>query len=688
MIRISSFAWWTISLTSVLALSACGDDDSSDNTNTGGQGGAKSGKGGAASIAGTTGDAGAGGIPNPGSGGTTTSGGKSGDLGGTAGIGGDFNEGGADTSGGVTGSGGVGVSNGGGAGGSSGGNANKGGTGGIAGGAGKGGTVGSGGVATNGGTAGKGGTTSAGGTSAGGVSGNAGATNGGTSGSAGAAGKGGTAGGGGVGGTSGGSVGTGGTAGTAGTAGTGGGGGSTNGWVKAGTVAFLPSAAAIDPRDDSIWLAGRFKGSVKLSDTVTYTSASAGSWVVARYNATTGALMGSFQTMNNASTVEGASSPTPSSLIVDDAGNVFLAGTGLIGDTTLPMSSSTRTVSWSNNASGHADAVVVKLDASGYYSWGFSFAASAADDSFPIYLGLGGGNLALAFRLSVPSLDKTKLGVGTTGTGTFSQANADSEQSFVLAGAFSASTGAYKWASRFGTSGAADQRPLCVAADSNGDVLLAGQFDKGINFAPSDATKALSVVVGGDRVTDMFAAKLAASNGAHQWSHSFSADDTSIDYSSTDVIGGCAVARGGTTLALWGYFDGEKLGVGATDVSNPGGIGSLAMFFAKLDSTGATTAARPFKSVTSASLAANGDYLIASTVGDAGYNFGNGNLTGTVLADYSNANALGYAQTVWPSTINVQRSWTWFGTGAEYAVAITYDPLLSATSTALYRRVP
>lgn len=693
--RISSLCWFVLSLTSAAAIAGCSDDSGSED-GTGGTASSKGGNKGVAGAAGvmTQGGApGAAGVPNQPEGGTPSSGGTTGSDAGAGGFGGDFLEGGVDNAGGSTGHGGVGVQPGGGAAGK-GGNGTSGGTAGKAGTGGSsnnGGSAGKGGSAGSGGTLGNAGATAGGvsnggvsnGGASGGISGSAGTFGGGSAGTAGASGGGGTAGsplGGGAGGGAGGS---GGIAGSAGA-----GGQNALGWQKIVDSPIAPSATAIDPRDDSLWLAARFKGSLKLSDSVTLTASSAGSWVLARYNSSTGALMQSFQTMNDASTIEGASTATPTSLAVDETGNLFIGATGLVGDAALPASGGSHTLTYSNDANGDNDAVVVKLDASGNYLWGFNFAVAAADDTVPVYIGLGGQTLALTFRLSVASLDKTKLGVGTTGTGTFSQAAASSEASFVLASAFNASTGAYKWASRFGASNT-DQRPACLAVDSSGDVVLAGQFDTGLNFAPSDASKALAAALPGEGSPDIFTAKLAASNGAHVWSFGAHSDDVAGGLNGTDVVQGCSLARGADDLILFGNFDGPTLDFQGKTVTNPDGWGSLVTFVAKVSGAGVASTATRLPRLLSASLNTNGDYLVASGLGTSSYDFGDGHaLSGLALATFSSSASVRSAESVAASGVNATRTATWFGATGQFAAATIYDPLKVTTLTSLFRHAP
>ncbi|MFT3764369.1 MAG: hypothetical protein QM820_02430 [Minicystis sp.] len=130
--------------------------------------------------------------------------------------------------------------------------------------------------------------------------------------------------------------------------------------------------------------------------------------------------------------------------------------------------------------------------------------------------------------------------------------------------------GAVIWAKAFG--GASSQSAWALATDSHDDVIVAGSFTGSLSFGGAT----LSNPGGGQ---DAFLTKLAADDGAHVWSKSFS--EPSGQPSSSQVINDIAVDAADNILIV-GSFDGSSDWGGLSFTSN----GQLDIILAKYDASG------------------------------------------------------------------------------------------------------
>jgi len=155
-------------------------------------------------------------------------------------------------------------------------------------------------------------------------------------------------------------------------------------------------------------------------------------------------------------------------------------------------------------------------------------------------------------------------------------------QQDIFVAKFSGANGSYLWSHHFGSVQAANNART-VAVDNNGDVLLAGSFEKSIDFGGGPYTSA------GDQ--DIFLAKFSGTDGSYRWSNRFGS--TNAD----------------TALALTSNPNSQVLITGTCrgPIDLGGGLflADAGIFVAKYDLNGVLIWAKLFQS-TANSLSANG----------------------------------------------------------------------------------
>jgi len=151
-------------------------------------------------------------------------------------------------------------------------------------------------------------------------------------------------------------------------------------------------------------------------------------------------------------------SDTGSSVAVDGAGNVLLAGRF---DLTVDMGGGVLT-----SAGGH-DIVLAKFDAAGNHLWSQRF--GDANHQYPYDIAVdGAGNVLLTGRFE-GSVDFGGGPLTTSGVGDYD----------IFVAKFDPS-GAHLWSQRFGDASA--QLGNCIASDGTGQVIVAGEFEGSVTF--------------------------------------------------------------------------------------------------------------------------------------------------------------------------------------------------------------
>ncbi len=196
-------------------------------------------------------------------------------------------------------------------------------------------------------------------------------------------------------------------------------------------------------------------------------------------------------------------------------------------------------------APGTTDIFLVKLDAAGNHIWSEAF----GDDGDQLGLGVAtdaGGNVIVTGRFD----DSLDFGGGAL-------TSVQGSDAFV---AELDPSGSHVWSKQFG--GQSVQLGRAVAADSTGDVLVAGRFRSTVDFGGGPLMSAGQ--------EDVFVVKLDAA-GSHVWSHRYGGSES-------ESLASVAVDGSGSVLLL-----GEN---GFAPIDLGGGPLGPGIFVAKLDASG------------------------------------------------------------------------------------------------------
>jgi hypothetical protein len=341
-----------------------------------------------------------------------------------------------------------------------------------------------------------------------------------------------------------------------------------------------------------------------------------------------------------------AGPPTPMSLALDAAGNLYLAGQTL-GNTSFTSASGTQTLTYTNTAGegpGGGDVLVVKLDPSGKYLWGFNY----GQDKVTPRLSVNGPTVGVTHAL-VFNIPQSQLGVGIHGTGTLTGLG-DAGKADIFVAAFASDSGAYKWAKGFrdvAPSNAA-QDPQCVSVDPSGDVLLAGSFEGTFSFDPAVPANALQVA--DTTGTDTFVAKLAGTNGQQVWSKAFAGKGSDLDpgLQSTDTVLGCKLMPGAGDLYVYGTYDGATINFGGTPITNANEF-STTGFLARFNAAGQHVYSGGFPNGLRPTPASTGSFYLGVASAD-NLNLGGGALKGSIVALFNAQGVHQASTTLQPQT--------------------------------------
>ena len=315
-----------------------------------------------------------------------------------------------------------------------------------------------------------------------------------------------------------------------------------------------------------------------------------------------------------AKAVGDAAEQTAASVAVDAAGNVLVAG-AFAGSLTFGTTTLT--------SAGATDVFVAKLDAAGNAVWAKSF-GGAKDQAATSVAVDAAGNVVV-----------TGLFLGSVGFGgaTFTSAGCCFQDVFVVK---LDSQGNHLWSKQFGDVNGDTGRT--VAVDAAGNVLVAGEFQTGINLGG-----AALVGAGG---YDVFVAKLDP-QGNHVWSKGFGAaadqgvsgiaaagatNDVVITGESAGSIafGGAPVTAAGASAAyvarlggaagahVWskGFGDGSAAGVGVA-ANADGDVVAIGDFQGTIDFGGGPHESPVNDDVFVVKLDAAGGHLWSRTYGDS-----------------------------------------------------------------------
>ena len=237
----------------------------------------------------------------------------------------------------------------------------------------------------------------------------------------------------------------------------------------------------------------------------------------------------------------------------DASGNLYVAGR-----------TSSQTINFGSGAltlNGGSDVFLAKFDPTGVNLWSQLIGGAANDGDSGVGVTTdSSGNVIL-----VGDMYETVDFGGACGTLTIPGGGTTEADVFV---AKYDSTGACQWANHYGSgSGTGSARTNSVAADSSGNVYVAGSYQTSINLGGSTFT-AVSTSNGVSKgIYDMFVASYTSSTGAHRWSSSYgSADD--------DQGTGIALDSSGYVYVSGLYSDSVKFGSTAlTSAGNTDALG-------------------------------------------------------------------------------------------------------------------
>jgi hypothetical protein len=228
------------------------------------------------------------------------------------------------------------------------------------------------------------------------------------------------------------------------------------------------NAVATDSSGD-IFQAGQFTGTVNFAGTQgtdNQTSSNTGAFVTKYSNN---------GTYDWTDTIPANSYAYGESVAVDSQGNVYVAGqfSGTVNF------AGTQGTDNQNDAGGNGDAFLTKYDSNGTYAWTQTFdTTSGYAQGFGVSVDKSGNvDLTGAFSGTINF-------EGTQGTDSQSSPNSNGD-GFVTQ--FNTS-GTYAWTRIFNGSGLTYVSPYGIAADSNGNVYVDGEFSGTVNFAGSQGT--------------------------------------------------------------------------------------------------------------------------------------------------------------------------------------------------------
>jgi len=267
------------------------------------------------------------------------------------------------------------------------------------------------------------------------------------------------------------------------------------------------------------------------------------------------------QTLNWAKGIGGTGSEQGNAIVVDGAGNVYVAGT--FSDTVDfdpgPGIARLRTA-------GSYDIFLAKYDANGRYIWAKSMGRKLADDGFGVTCDKA-GYVYITGRFQ----DTVDFDPGPDTAWVIARAGTD-----IFIAKYD-TAGNYVWAKGMGGPGTEEGR--AIAVDGAGNVYVTGFFTSTVDFDPDPASVANRTSAGSN---DVFLAKYSAS-GNYLWAGSMGGG-TSSSYN--DQSYGMAVDGSGNAYITGVFYLKADFDPDTTKVANLNAKGIYDVFLAKYDSSG------------------------------------------------------------------------------------------------------
>lgn len=256
-----------------------------------------------------------------------------------------------------------------------------------------------------------------------------------------------------------------------------------------------------------------------------------------------------------AKTMGGTNQDRPSSLFVDNLGNIYSTG---YFQGTVDFDPGVGVVNLTSN--GNSDIFIQKLDPNGNFLWVKQMGGTGYDAANDIAIDANGNIYTTGYFEQNVDFDP---GAGTTNV------YSANSQIFILK---LDSNGDFLWVKEFGSS-LSEDRGVSISIDNNENVITTGYFRETSDFDPGSGV--MNITSNGDQ--DIFVQKLDP-NGNFIWAKSIGDIGTENAYSVEADISG--------NIYLAGYFEGTvdfDTGIGAFSVSSAGGEDA---FILKLDQNG------------------------------------------------------------------------------------------------------
>ncbi|WP_264519642.1 SBBP repeat-containing protein [Flavobacterium sp. N1994] len=242
-------------------------------------------------------------------------------------------------------------------------------------------------------------------------------------------------------------------------------------------------------------------------------------------------------------------------IVKDSSGNLYVTGV-FYGTADFDPSASTANLT----SAGGTDIFIAKYDASGNYVWAKNMGGTNYDYGSSMAVDSSGNVLVTGYFAGTADFDPSASTANLTSVGA----------SDIFIAKYDAS-GNYVWAKNIGGTGYG--YGYSVAVDSNGNVLVTGNFSSTADFDPSASTANLTSTGG----YDIFVAKYDAS-GNYVWAKNMGSTGSDYGYS-------MAVDSNGNVLVT-GSFSGTADFDPSASTANLTSAGSNDIFIAKYDASG------------------------------------------------------------------------------------------------------
>jgi hypothetical protein len=327
-------------------------------------------------------------------------------------------------------------------------------------------------------------------------------------------------------------------------------------WAKriGGTGSDNGYAITLD-KGGGVYVTGSFSGTVDFdpgSSTANLTSAGGADIFILKLDR--------FGNYTWAKKVGGTGYDYGNSIAIDDADNIYTGGN--FSGTNVDFNPGSGTANLTS--AGDTDAFILKLNASGNYTWAKRVGAASEDRLNAMTVDKDGNVNAAGYFNATVDFDP--------GSGTVNLTATSGPDIFILK---LDAAGNYTWAKRVGSVTSIDFADA-LAIDGTGNVYITGNFSGTVDFDPGTGTANLTAA-GAGVYGDVFVLKLDAS-GNYKWAKKAGATE--------DDFGKAIAVDAGGNVYTTGSFNGTVDFDPGSGTANLTSAGSTDVFIQKLDSTG------------------------------------------------------------------------------------------------------